>query len=81
MGFTDVARHLETRRQADGPARSEGVLAAPKEELYDLEKDPNELKNLASDPASAKILTELRAKLADWRKKTNDPWLVKDQHE
>lgn len=53
----------------------------PKEELYDLTADPNELKNLASDPASAKTLDALRAQLADWRKKTADPWLIKDQHE
>jgi N-sulfoglucosamine sulfohydrolase len=53
----------------------------PKEELYDLTADPNELKNLAADPASAKVLDDLRAKLADWRKRTNDPWLIKDRHE
>jgi len=56
-------------------------LHRPKEELYDLEHDPNELKNVAADPAYAKVLEELRAQLADWRKKTNDPWLIKDQHE
>jgi N-sulfoglucosamine sulfohydrolase len=56
-------------------------LHRPKEELYDLTNDPHELKNLAKDPAHAKTLEELRAKLADWRKRTNDPWLVKDQHE
>jgi N-sulfoglucosamine sulfohydrolase len=53
----------------------------PKEELYDLAADPNELKNLAADPASTKVLDDLRAKLADWRKRTNDPWLIKDRHE
>ncbi len=56
-------------------------LHRPKEELYDLKADPNELKNLASDPAHAKILDTLRAKLTAWREKTNDPWLIKDKHE
>lgn len=56
-------------------------LHRPKEELYDLTADPNELKNLAGDPAHAKALADLRAKLADWREKTNDPWLIKDKHE
>ncbi len=56
-------------------------LHRPKEELYDLAKDPHELRNLAGTPAAAKVLEELRAKLADWRKQTNDPWLIKDQHE
>ncbi len=56
-------------------------LHRPKEELYDVGADPNEVKNLAADPAHAKVLDELRAKLAAWRKQTNDPWLIKDRHE
>lgn len=32
----------------------------PKEELYDLEKDPQELHNLASNPAYSEILNQLR---------------------
>src|SRR5207248_2015738 len=48
-------------------------LQRPKEELYDLTTDPNELKNLAADPASAKTLDDLRKKLAEWRTKRNDP--------
>jgi N-sulfoglucosamine sulfohydrolase len=59
----------------------EMYLKRPKEELYDLTSDPNELKNVAADPVQAKILDEMRAKLATWRKQTSDPWLVKDQHE
>jgi N-sulfoglucosamine sulfohydrolase len=53
----------------------------PREELFDLEKDPHELKNVAGDPAYAKTLTDLRENVHEWRKKTNDPWLVKDIHE
>jgi N-sulfoglucosamine sulfohydrolase len=53
----------------------------PKEELYDLTSDPNELKNLVSDPASEKVLADLRARLKEWQKKTQDPWLVKYEHE
>lgn len=53
----------------------------PKEELYDLTADPNELKNLAADAGSAKVLEEMRGKLAEWRNKTADPWLIKDKHE
>jgi arylsulfatase A-like enzyme len=53
----------------------------PMFELYDLDADPNELKNLVADPAHAKALEDLRARLADWRERTNDPWLVKEKHE
>ena len=56
-------------------------LHRPKEELYDLRSDPNELKNLALDPSKAKELNNLRTKLHDWQERTKDPWLIKDQHE
>ena len=56
-------------------------LHRPKEELYDLSSDPNELKNVAGDPAYAKPLAALRAELAGWRKRTDDPWLIKNEHE
>ena len=45
----------------------------PKEELYDLAKDPNELKNVASDPAYADVLKDLRTRLLNWQKATKDP--------
>src|SRR5262245_34017176 len=53
----------------------------PKEELYDLAKDPDELKNVAADPAYADVLKDLRAKLKDWQTATKDPWLVKYWYE
>jgi N-sulfoglucosamine sulfohydrolase len=64
-----------------GQREVKAFLQRPKEELYDLTTDPNELKNLAADPAAQKVLDELRGKLAAWRKTTNDPWLIKDRHE
>jgi N-sulfoglucosamine sulfohydrolase len=70
-------------KRGDRLMGSRGVktfLHRPKEELYDVGADPNELKNLA-DPAHAKTLDELRKKLTAWREKTNDPWLVKNTHE
>jgi len=56
-------------------------LNRPREELYDVTADPAEVKNVAADPANEKVLKDLRAKLAAWRKSTNDPWLIKDRHE
>ncbi len=44
----------------------------PTEELYNLEKDPYELHNLADDPAHADRLTELRQSLLDWIKWSGD---------
>ena len=46
-------------------------------ELYDLESDPYEFKNLAGDAAHSHVLTELKEQLAAWRKQTSDPLLNK----
>ena len=44
----------------------------PAEELYDLNKDPHEINNLAHDPAYQNQLVTLRAQLDDWVKETDD---------
>ena len=38
----------------------------PPEELYDLQGDPHELRNLAADPQHAMTVTQLRATLDGW---------------
>lgn len=43
-----------------------------RETLFDLEKDPGEMVNLASDPAHGKVLAQHRRMLAEWGRKTND---------
>lgn len=64
-----------------GQRSLDSFLRRPREELYDLTKDPNELKNLAADAAHAKALDELRTRLKDWQVQTKDPWLVKYKYE
>src|SRR5262249_42201870 len=49
-------------------------LHRPAEELYDVEKDPTETRNLAGDAAHAETLAALRKKVRDWQEKTKDPW-------
>lgn len=44
----------------------------PAEELYDLAADPWELRNLATDPAQAATLADLRAALDGWMRDQND---------
>lgn len=53
----------------------------PREELFDLTKDPDELTNVAGDAAYAEVLKEMRSKLRAWQVATKDPWLVKETHE
>lgn len=45
------------------------------EELYELEKDPLEYTNLINDPQYAKVAEQLRMKVDNWMKETNDPLL------
>jgi N-sulfoglucosamine sulfohydrolase len=59
----------------------DAYLRRPREELFDLQKDPNEFTNVAADPAYASVLAELRGRLKEWQEKTQDPWLVKYEHE
>ena len=47
----------------------------PKEELYDLENDPHEIKNLAFEDANASLKKELEEKLDEWIKQTADTGL------
>jgi len=66
---------LRLREAGKLPPEQMGCFVAPKpvEELYDLEKDPHELKNLADDPAQAGALARLREQLAWWQRETDDP--------
>lgn len=48
------------------------TLPRPTEELYDLQRDPNSLRNLAADPDYREPLAELRKALDRWREETGD---------
>jgi N-sulfoglucosamine sulfohydrolase len=50
----------------------------PHEELYDLEADPDEVRNLAGDPALRDTLVAMRRQVERWQQETDDPWLYKD---
>ncbi|MGI9284761.1 MAG: hypothetical protein ACR2P1_05185, partial [Pseudomonadales bacterium] len=47
----------------------------PAEELYDIEKDPYELRNLAGLSAYANVLEEMRPLLNTWMRQQNDEGL------
>jgi N-sulfoglucosamine sulfohydrolase len=64
-----------------GKRSFEALVNRPREELYDLTKDPGEFHNVAADPAYADVLKDLRERLKNWQEKTDDPWLIKYKHE
>jgi N-sulfoglucosamine sulfohydrolase len=58
-----------------GKRTLEAFAHRPSEELYELDADPDEVVNLAGNPAHSAILADLRVQLRDWRAATHDPWL------
>lgn len=63
------------KKAADNPVAAIKVRRyqqRPKEELYDLEKDPYEQNNLAEDPAQTERLTAMRADLERWMNDQGD---------
>ena len=47
----------------------------PRYQLYDLQEDPYEFRNLAEDPDHEAVVADLRERLHRWRQKTKDPLL------
>jgi N-sulfoglucosamine sulfohydrolase len=64
-----------------GPRTVQQYLHRPAFELYDLQADPDEAKNLAGDPKHKDTLDRLKTKLKDFQKRTADPWLLKWERE
>jgi N-sulfoglucosamine sulfohydrolase len=56
-------------------------IQRPEFELYDMQSDPNEAKNLAKDPAFADTLEAYKKKLRDKQAELEDPWITKWDYE
>jgi N-sulfoglucosamine sulfohydrolase len=50
-----------------------GEQRVPEEQLFDLLFDPNELNDLSQDPTRRQILSEMRERLLEWMRATEDP--------
>lgn len=67
-----VMRRLK-RENALTPARQLFFAdSKPPEELYDLQKDPHQLRNLADDPEYASVLERMRAFSGQWQRENRD---------
>ena len=49
----------------------------PRYQLYDLENDPYEFRNLADEPEYSEIFDDLKQRLNTWRVSSDDPLLSK----
>ncbi len=68
--FTSWKAKAKTDPEADVLVQK--YLYRPAEELYDVEKDPYEMNNLANDPACKKIKEDLKKQLQAWMKNQGD---------
>lgn len=64
-----------------GQRDTHALLHRPEFELYDLETDPHEVVNLASDPAHAQTLARMQSQIREWQKQTKDSWELKWERE
>jgi N-sulfoglucosamine sulfohydrolase len=64
-----------------GARATDAVRHRPEWELYDLQADPNEVRNLAGDPNHARIQADFESRLQNFQKETRDPWLSKLRYE
>jgi N-sulfoglucosamine sulfohydrolase len=72
---------VENKASLLGKRKIIDFLHRPRFELYDLKKDPYEIKNLANNPQYKQVYEELLAKLKRFQETTNDPWYHKWQYE
>lgn len=61
-----------------GPRSLESYIRRPPEELFDLDADPLELKNLAGEEEHQSTLKAMRSALEKWQTRTEDLWLWRD---
>lgn len=64
-----------------GPKKVENYLFRAEFELYDLEKDPNELNNLATQKEFKKVLEAMQGKMKSFQTRTRDPWQIMWSHD
>lgn len=74
----------QLKKGLDAPygAKTVGTyIQRPKFELYALESDPHEGRNLAEIPKYAPLLETLVAQLKEFQQRTADPWIMKWEYE
>lgn len=70
--FMPVLRELHAAGKLNDVQSLHMAETRPEEELYDLSKDPWEIKNLADDPVYQSQITEFRALLSRWVIESDD---------
>jgi hypothetical protein len=63
---------LDAEGRLTGPQKSWFAYSRPPEELYDVKKDPYQIKNLVNDPSLKMVLADLRKRHKTWTLETGD---------
>jgi N-sulfoglucosamine sulfohydrolase len=64
-----------------GKRRIGDYIQRPRHELYNMEADPAEIENLASNPEFERTLRNLQDRLRAFQEASGDPWVVKYKYE
>jgi len=59
-----------------GKRTIDAFINRPEFELYNMIDDPNELKNLANNPAYSDIFESMKNEIRDFQLTTRDPWII-----
>lgn len=70
-----------SQKEFFGKRKVQDYLFRPEFELFDLEKDPDEMLNLANDPDYKEIMEEMIKKMKAFQLQTRDPWLITWDHD
>ncbi len=76
MPTMQVWRRLAEDGRLTGPAARYFAATKPVEELYDNDRDPHHIQNLAGDPAHRAVLERMRGECVGWMKRTGDLGLL-----
>ncbi len=75
------AQYLKGPDAPYGTKTVDQYIHRPAFEFYDLQSDPHEAKNLATDPDYADLLREYQQKLKQQQTELDDPWVMKWDYE
>lgn len=72
---------LKSEQPFYGKRRVSDYVFRPRYELYDLQRDPDEIVNVAEKPEYKEVFAKLSEQLKDYQKRTRDPWFSKYTYE
>lgn len=75
------AQFIQGKATPYGQKTVDQYINRAKFELFDIEQDPNETKNLADDPEFYEVLRKYQNKLKTMQKQLEDPWIMKWDYE